>query len=87
MRLVHITSEKSHQSSVDMINDLAHLLEVESLRFDKINPHESLIRYIDYLTEGLLPLFISYYERIISNILNVILDVRKPQGQDDDVEE
>jgi hypothetical protein len=63
---VHITSEKSIAGSTEMVNDMAHLFEIESARFDRINHNENLVRYVDYLIEGLLPLSISYYERIIS---------------------
>ena len=52
-----------------MIGDVTHLLELETIRFDKMFPNENLTRYIDFLIEGLLPLFISYYERIISKFV------------------
>jgi hypothetical protein len=65
--LVHITSEKVHVANSEVAHDFGLLVEFENQRLQKMRENTTLnySRYIDFLTEALLPLFLSYHERIL----------------------
>lgn len=70
IRLVHITSEKKNPSSFEMTKfhyEFQLLIELETRRLEKIQrgtPYKQ--EYLNYLIEGVIPLLLSYHERILS---------------------
>ena len=61
-RDVHITSEKAYIISKELVKEMERFIDFETKRFETLKD-KNLIRYIDYLIEGVLPLLTVYCER------------------------
>jgi len=62
-RHVHITSEKSYSINKDIAREIVNIIDFENKRIETMNFEMNLTKYIDYLIDGILPLYSGYLER------------------------